>query len=57
MAPLLLPRAGAAYDPESSPSRARARADNEEPPRGRRVGSCTRLVTSVIVTNLLVPKF
>ena len=33
MAPLLLPRAGAAYDPEPSPSRARARADGEEPPR------------------------
>ena len=42
MAPLLLPRAGAAYDPEPSPSRARARADGEEPPRGRPAGSCTR---------------
>jgi len=54
MAPLL-PRAGAAYDPEPSPSR--ARADGEEPPRGRPVGSCTRLVTSVIIMNVLVPKF
>jgi len=57
MAPLLLPRAGAAYDPEPLPSRAHARADGEEPPRGRPVGSCTRLVTSVIIMNILVPKF
>ena len=34
----LLCRAGA-YDPEPSPSR--ARADGEEPPRGRPAGSCT----------------